>query len=335
MDTLVLFSFLICVTLSSWIDSYNTVWTTPGTSQWGSLPIGNGDLTANVWLDNVNINKSVVDANNYDIWLSFSKSDSYDITGQWLKVIQLKYSLNPPISINNNKFKEILFLSNASILIETNNYKILIWIDINDDILYIETKQLLNNSFSVQTELISWRKQNNFDVSQATGDSFCYNPNFVPILSDNILPNGCNLTNKIMFYHRNEYNNNSKWQSQFTYKMEEQFLDSYLNEIKDPYYNLTFGAILTLNNAININSNTLIVNNISNVSILNFNFLTKQTHTINEWINDICLQSINNNKIIKLNKLIKKKKNNAKWWNNFWNRSQIEINSINSTEKNT
>ncbi len=37
---------LLGVINGAWIDNYNTQWTEPGLTQWGSLPLCNGDLTA-------------------------------------------------------------------------------------------------------------------------------------------------------------------------------------------------------------------------------------------------------------------------------------------------
>jgi len=33
------------------VSKYNIIWTTPGINSQGSMPIGNGDIGANVWVD--------------------------------------------------------------------------------------------------------------------------------------------------------------------------------------------------------------------------------------------------------------------------------------------
>src|ERR1035438_2439529 len=59
------------------LNSYNLAWTSPSTNgSPGSMPIGNGDLTANVW----------VEYNGGDLMLYLGKSDSWSEGTRLLKV---------------------------------------------------------------------------------------------------------------------------------------------------------------------------------------------------------------------------------------------------------
>eukprot|EP01084_Bolivina_argentea_P071226 129525_1 len=313
---------LLYVTNSAWIDNYNTQWTEPGLTQWGSLPLGNGDLTANVWLQNIDNSSNKY---NYDLYFSFSKSDSYDLTGQRLKVIQLKLSYNPPITNSTtNSFTQILYVSNATMKIQTDKYNIYAWIDVNENNLYIDTT-ITNNkitSYSLSTEIISWRTQNNFNVTKVSGDTLCYNPYIVPIVPDTILQHGCNNRNdataSLIFYHRNEWEQST---SGYTWNLAEQQLDFLLSDLPDPYYNLTFGALLTLPNA-NVTATNTLSASYTGTSLVTFYFLTQQTDTIDQWVQQICS---NNNKVNDTMEMKKSLHAHATWWDTFWNRSYIEI----------
>eukprot|EP01084_Bolivina_argentea_P179554 310262_1 len=449
-------SRLVYLNYGNWADNYNTLWQTPGITQWGSLPIGNGDLTANVWLDcneydisaispstlkttkcrqqspgqqwiydsktkllksdlnacvvstgnsnpvrtvecnETNINQQWIydtknltfksvsfgscldiwhqtgphidevtcipnapyqqwifnntngwfisvqnktmclteinnNCKNFDLWFAFAGLGSYDITGELLKIIQLKLSFNPPISsINNDSFYQQLFVSNATIIIKTDKYYIMTWIDKYNNQLNMHMESIQNNNtFSIMSEIVSWRTSNSFNPGQDTGDHFCNHPNIVPLLADTMLQKGCNNNmNELIFYHRNEWYENTEYQSQFIWEMKQQKLESVLHEFNDPFFNLTFGALLTLNESIRMNNknNTLLAANISKSSFLSFNFLTMQTNSINIYLNNLCLnQAIN---------IQKQKQLHQQWWDTFWNRSFIEINSVNSNESN-
>ncbi|MFN3382882.1 MAG: DUF5703 domain-containing protein, partial [Runella zeae] len=73
--------------------NYNVKWTTPGINAQGSMPIGNGDIGANVW----------VDANG-DILFYVSKTDAWSEIGRLLKLGRIRIRLSP------NPFRENTFL---------------------------------------------------------------------------------------------------------------------------------------------------------------------------------------------------------------------------------
>lgn len=302
---------------SIWIDNYNTTWNEPGVGQWESMPIGNGDFTANVWLQNIDNDTNKY---NYDLWFSFSKSDSYDLTGQRLKMIQLKLSFDPPISNSSaNTFTQILYVSNGTIAINTDDYNIFTWVDVNSNNLYVETSTVGNkiNSYTMSAEIVSWRLQQNFQAENATGDNFCYNPNLVPIIPDVILQHGCNDANdSLIFYHRNEWEQGI---SQYEWMMNEQKLGDLIEELPDPYYNVTFGGLLNLPDSKLSATNKLFATYTSS-SIVSFDVLVLQSDTLNQWINALCSKSDNDHHNIE-----KIKELHANWWYSFWNRSSVEL----------
>src|SRR5271154_423698 len=58
------------------LNSYNVAWTTPSTNgSPGSMPIGNGDITANVWVENGG-----------DLMFYIGKSDTWSEGTRFLKV---------------------------------------------------------------------------------------------------------------------------------------------------------------------------------------------------------------------------------------------------------
>ncbi len=58
------------------LTNYNVIWTSPSTNgSPGSLPIGNGDLTANVWVENGG-----------DLMMYLGKSDSWSEATRLLKI---------------------------------------------------------------------------------------------------------------------------------------------------------------------------------------------------------------------------------------------------------
>src|SRR5581483_4843102 len=69
----------------SQLNRYNEVWNSPGTNgSPGSMPIGNGDLTANVWVENGG-----------DLMLYLGKSDSWSEGTRLLKVGRVRIHFSP------------------------------------------------------------------------------------------------------------------------------------------------------------------------------------------------------------------------------------------------
>src|ERR1700733_1643167 len=66
----------------------DVTWTTLGTNENDSMPIGNGDLAANVWTEQ-----------NGDIVLLIAKSDAYTERGQLVKLGRVRLDMDPnPLS---------------------------------------------------------------------------------------------------------------------------------------------------------------------------------------------------------------------------------------------
>eukprot|EP01084_Bolivina_argentea_P288101 494450_1 len=463
---------IICVSIrveSIWIDKYNTIWNSPGVGQWQNLPIGNGDLVANVWLsasNNLNIapnqlsvtpcltlnsNKKfdtianysadisnqtwtydsttkllknqaqcvvatgnsnpvqtdACDASNanqqwtynsnkefvsvskntcldifgggsgvkpideyhcsaatnqewtidtttnqiksvrfptecltatpsgtpngstYDLWFAFGKSDTYDLTGERLKMIQLKVAFNPPIT-NDNSFKESLFLSNATVIIQDNNYFIKAYIDRNDNTLNVQSVTVNDKQYSITASIHSWRTAPNFNPGKETGQSFCggRDSQDVPLMNEVLLNNGCsgssNEAAQTIFYHRNNYKNNGL--SEWDYNLKLQSMASVSSKFKDPYYNVTWGAVLYLSNGKRTTTGTVSVDNVKSAT-LTFQALTKQTISLDEWVNELCSKSEN---YMNQNIETREKLHNVQW-NDFWNRSQVDITNENNS----
>src|ERR1700723_4361559 len=70
------------------LSGYNVVWSTPSTNgSPGSMPLGNGDITANVWVEN----------NGGDLMMYLGKSDTWSEATRLLKLgrVRTHFSPNP------------------------------------------------------------------------------------------------------------------------------------------------------------------------------------------------------------------------------------------------
>ncbi len=114
---------ILCITkplCASWVDIYNTIWNNPGIGQWGSLPIGNGDLTANLWLQQPQVPPTLnAPAPNQLFLLDCLNSSASNYSTQlW------QYDITTKLLQNDNQ----CLLKGNSIPLQTTNFLIGIYI---------------------------------------------------------------------------------------------------------------------------------------------------------------------------------------------------------------
>ena len=128
------------------IENYNVSWNSPSGNSKGSMPIGNGDIGLNVWVEKSG-----------DLVFYIGKSDSWSenpgVSEGLLKVGRMR------LHINGNPFKEGAFLSQVldlktgTIFIKgNNNTTIKVWVDANNPIIHLDAASLLPDEYSLSFE---------------------------------------------------------------------------------------------------------------------------------------------------------------------------------------
>jgi len=90
------------------LDNYNQVWKTQSNNSSESMPLGGGDIGANVWVEKG------------DLYFYFSRSGTFDEHNTLLKLGRIKVSLNPNPFKNNEGFKQELQLKDGYITVSQN-----------------------------------------------------------------------------------------------------------------------------------------------------------------------------------------------------------------------
>jgi alpha-L-fucosidase 2 len=88
----------------------DVTWTTLGTNENDSMPIGNGDLAANVWTEQ-----------NGDIVLLIAKSDTWSENGELLKPGRIRINLDPNPFINSASLTQTLKLETGAVELRAGN----------------------------------------------------------------------------------------------------------------------------------------------------------------------------------------------------------------------
>ena len=99
---------------------FDVVWDSPSDGPSGSMPIGGGDLAANVWVESSG-----------DLLLCVAKSDSFSGNGRILKLGQVRITFDPPL--DTDTFRQELKLRDGEIAITAgegdDRLDISVWFD--------------------------------------------------------------------------------------------------------------------------------------------------------------------------------------------------------------
>lgn len=162
--------------INAMLDKNNVSWNVPGPTSAQSMPIGNGDIGLNVWVET-----------NGDLVFYISKTDAWseDNLGSWglLKLGKVRVSLSPQPTVS--PFLQVLQLKSGEILIKEGNTTYKVWVDANNPVIRVETMSEQPTSMTVTLE--NWRTKSLNGIS----------PDIISTTE----------TNKIVWYHRNVSSN--------------------------------------------------------------------------------------------------------------------------------
>jgi len=131
-----LFAGTLPADVLSELNNDNVTWTTPSTNgSPGSMPIGNGDITANVWVEN----------NGGDLMFYVGKSDSWSEGTRLLKVGRVRTHFSPNPFASGSPFSQTLNFYNGEIDITAgpagSQVYLRLWIDANHPVLRLAARQ--------------------------------------------------------------------------------------------------------------------------------------------------------------------------------------------------
>jgi hypothetical protein len=142
------------------LDKYNVSWNSPGPGSAQSMPLGNGDIGLNVWVEK-----------NGDLVFYISKTDAWGgepdtQKDEWMKqggvlmkLGAIRVSINPDPLANSLVFKQVLKLKTGEILIQegegTSLVTLRVWVDANNPVIRVETQSVKPATIKVKLE--SWR----------------------------------------------------------------------------------------------------------------------------------------------------------------------------------
>ena len=109
--------------------SHNVVWDSPSHDARGSMPIGNGDIGINAWVEPSG-----------DLLFYVSKTDAWDENGRLCKIGRVRVKFTPALVVANG-FRQELKLAEGRIEIATGNgVRLGLWVDAHRPVVRLEAE---------------------------------------------------------------------------------------------------------------------------------------------------------------------------------------------------
>src|SRR5438067_3267731 len=106
------------------VERYNVVWDSPSGDASGSMPLGDGDVELNVWVEESG-----------DVLLLIARSDSWDENAINMKLGRVRVKLSPR---PRGTFRQTLVLRTTTIEIEIGQVRLRVWVDANLPLIHVE-----------------------------------------------------------------------------------------------------------------------------------------------------------------------------------------------------
>lgn len=290
-----------------WLDTCNVVWDEPSKDSSGSMPLGNGDLGLNLWVEPSG-----------DLVFYLSKTDSWDAHARLLKLGRVRVKLSPnPLAGGKEggaPFRQELRLREAEIVVTMGRpgeaVTLRVWVDANQPVVRVEA--VGEKPVSVQADLELWRtKEGPLDAKQrdaARGLHGAPYPLVVP--ADKVLDQ----PGEVVWYHRNV---TSGW----PITMKVQGLEGLVKPSDDPLLHRTFGGLVRGEAFVKAGPTSLKSKGPSREHSLAIYALTKSPATEAEWLT--ALQAIA--AAAEKDSTEAAREKHLAWWREFWSRSWIRV----------
>jgi hypothetical protein len=293
----------------------NLVWNSQSENSAGSMPCGGGDIGLNVWVEKG------------DVLFYISRSGTFDENNTLLKLGRVRLKLSPNPFEAGTIFKQELVLKDGYVKITGTkgglSTEIKVWADVFKPVVHLDIKS--NQKTFAEAGFESWRNEDRLTKGKENNQN---SYKFAPQGEIKTLKDSIAFKNKeLLFFHRN------KAQTVFDVTVKQQDLESRKDEMFNPLSNLIFGGIMQGDNMVPAGTYSgsyagtafkgwkLKNSKADKVIQLAISLHTAKSRNLSEWE----LGLMQTTSATYKNKADFEASKN--WWNAYWKRSFIDINS--------
>jgi hypothetical protein len=286
------------------LDRYNVIWKTPSQNAAGSMPIGNGEVGLNVWVEE-----------DGDLRFYIARTDAWSEASRLMKLGSVRMSLTPNPFAKRAPFRQELKLRDGCIEIAAGDVRLRVFVDANVPVIHItgESKQPLG----VKAMLECWRTEKKVLTGGELGSSWTMQagpPEIEVWESADIVKDA---GDAVTWYHRNEH-------SCVPLTLKHQSLEQFAHLVKDPILYRSFGGSMTASGFVKNGATALKSSAPMGKFAIRIATHSAVTETVASWekqLADIAASSRD---------AAAAEKTTAAWWNAFWNRSWVFVEGDNA-----
>lgn len=283
----------------STLDALNVVWDSPSQDSSGSMPLGNGEVSLNAWVDSRG-----------DLSFYIGRIDSWSEGGHLLKVGKVRVSLTPRPLVDGAGFRQELNLREGTMDVTIdgpNPTKLRLWVDAHRPVVEV----LVESEKTIQAiaRIESWRTER-YTPAPDSKVSDPYSPLETTVGPDVLLESG---DARIGWYYHNAESFGPSETMRF------QGLDGYAGFV-DPLIDRTFGGVVTAEGGQRLDAHTLATTPSTRQEI-RVCALSLQPSTPESWLAESeevlsCAARVS---------LAERLRAHTAWWAAFWERSYVHI----------
>lgn len=290
------------------ISRHDVVWKTPSTDAHGSMPLGNGDITVNAWIEPQG-----------DLLLYVGKSDSWDAHGRLLKVGRLRVTLDPALPTSD--FEQRLDLEEGVMFVragrDEQKVEMRLWVDANHPVVCIEAESASPRTATVVLE--PWRTARQAIPHAEVSDTFedPSQPNRLHrtvYVDPDVLLDGPG--DRIGWYHH------STEASTFAEMLAVQGIAEAFRGKPYPLSDRVFGAVVTADRGQRVDAGTLRAA-AGTTHRIDVHVRTEHPSTPEKWLAAMKRQIAATGRT----PIARARDAHRDWWREFWQRSWIEVTS--------
>jgi hypothetical protein len=281
------------------LDRLNVVWTAPSQNAAGSMPIGNGEVGLNVWVEE-----------NGDLLFYVARTDAWSECNRLLKLGRIRVSLSPNPFAKGQAFRQELKLRDGQIVIEAGDATLRVFVDCDAPVIYVTGESKTPRKITATLE--NWRtekhvlKGEEFQSSWTMQDA----PASIEVWeSADVM--GPAIPNVVQWHHRNAY-------SAVPLTLKHQGLESRADLVRDPLVDRTFGGRMFGDGFLSDGSNALRSGEAKTQFALAIVAHSAQTKSAEDWAAEA-------GAIATKADAKAAARRTAAWWNDFWGRSWIFV----------
>ena len=281
------------------LDAYNVLWTTPSQDSSGSMPLGNGEVGVNLWVEP-----------DGDLLFYIARTDAWDEHARLVKLGRVRVQFSPNPFGKGKPFRQALKLRQGEAVIDAGDTQIRFWVDANRPVIWLEAEGQTPLDLQAAVEL--WRtEQHSAEPAEANAVDGFTKGQIPQVYPDTVAESK---SDRVLWYHRNTA-------SLVPVTLRLQGLEKLLPAFPDPLLHRTFGAALGGSGMTQTNPLLVKSKHPGKRFVLAITTMTAQTPSAAIWLQQM-EAAAQNTAVVNLEAA---RLAHRQWWSQFWERSWMRL----------